>query len=379
MERKLIAAAVSSALALPMAAQAVEFSVSGHVNRSIVSVEAGADDDGELKHVDANPSETRFHFTHSEDLGNGMAAGVHMELGRPLGGPSWLVGATNWCAYNIYKANPTCQTNDRDRLDVLRYDTPSIDAVSIVVMSESFVAGAWTQHDDGPTSADDQYQYVEQDHSYMSESFVASAWTQHSDGPTALDATAGVKWSEFGQFENVARKGDGGPVPSRQAAKKTVSQRDIEEDARRSPALPLRPFSYTFGTALTLDDEYQYVEQDHSYMSESSVASAWTQHSDGLTALDDEYQNVEQDHSYMSESFVASAWTQHGDGPTSADNEYQFVEQNNSYGDGSVGIYYKRGLYATERGDSLWDVGVGHSMGSGATAYAGFGKLAHGP
>ena len=64
-------------------------------------------------------------------------------------------------------------------------------------------------------------------------------------------ATAGVKWLVIGQFENVARKGDGGPVPSRHAAKKTVIQRDTEEDARRSPALPLRPFSCTFGTALT--------------------------------------------------------------------------------------------------------------------------------
>ena len=41
MERKLIAAAVSSALALPMAAQAVEFSVSGHINRAIISVDGG--------------------------------------------------------------------------------------------------------------------------------------------------------------------------------------------------------------------------------------------------------------------------------------------------------------------------------------------------
>ena len=71
----------------------------------------------------------------------------------------------------------------------------------------------------------------------------------------ATAATAGVKWSVIGQFENVARKGDSGRVPSRQAAKKTVNQRDIEEDARRSPALPLRPFSCTFGTALTTADE----------------------------------------------------------------------------------------------------------------------------
>ena len=71
------------------------------------------------------------------------------------------------------------------------------------------------------------------------------------DPAQAVVATAGVTWLVIGQFENVARKGDGGPVPSRQAAKKTVIQRDIEEDARRSPALPLRPFACTFGTALT--------------------------------------------------------------------------------------------------------------------------------
>ena len=76
---------------------------------------------------------------------------------------------------------------------------------------------------------------------------------------TLADATAGVKWSVIGQFENVARKGDRGPVPSRQAAKKTVNQRDIEEDARRSPALPLRPFSCTFGTALTADDDLEHI------------------------------------------------------------------------------------------------------------------------
>ena len=41
MERKLIAVAVSSALALPMAAQAVEFSAYGHVTRAIISVDGG--------------------------------------------------------------------------------------------------------------------------------------------------------------------------------------------------------------------------------------------------------------------------------------------------------------------------------------------------
>ena len=81
-ERKLIAAAVSSALALPMTAQAVEFAVSGHVNRAIISVdEGGSTSDDDLKHVDSNASQSRFRFTGSEELENGMTAGVNLELG----------------------------------------------------------------------------------------------------------------------------------------------------------------------------------------------------------------------------------------------------------------------------------------------------------
>ena len=165
MERKLIAAAVSSALALPMAAQAVEFSVSGHINRAVISVDGRANDSA-LQHVDANASETRFRFTGSEELENGMTAGVQLELGRPgnwrtrhanvslssaggkltigqaseatdgmahadMGGASWLGGATNWCSYA--SAGPACPSNDGNRTQVLRYDTPAIGPASIAI------------------------------------------------------------------------------------------------------------------------------------------------------------------------------------------------------------------------------------------------------
>ena len=170
MERKLIAAAVSSALALPMAAHAVEGSVSGHVNRAIISVDDGGANDGDLQHVDANSSETRFRFTGSEDLGNGMAVGVQLELGRPsdwrtrhanvslsggfgkltigqasaatdgmahadLGGASWLGGVTNWCAYHSAGGGPACASNDGGRAEVLRYDTPALGPASIAFSS----------------------------------------------------------------------------------------------------------------------------------------------------------------------------------------------------------------------------------------------------
>ena len=172
MERKLIAAAVSSALVLPMAAQAVEFAASGHINRAIISVDGGGAEgkpdahDGDVSHVDANSSETRFRFTGSEELESGMTAGVQLELGRPgdwrtrhanvylstaggkitigqgseatdgvahadLGGPSWLGGATNWCSYA--SSGPACPSNDGGRKEVLRYDTPAIGPASIAV------------------------------------------------------------------------------------------------------------------------------------------------------------------------------------------------------------------------------------------------------
>ena len=52
--------------------------------------------------------------------------------------------------------------------------------------------------------------------------------------PSAPCATAGVKWLVIGQFENVARRGDGGPAPARQAAKKTVNVKGGEKPDQRA-------------------------------------------------------------------------------------------------------------------------------------------------
>ena len=163
MERKLIAVAVSSALALPMATQAVEFAAYGQINRAIISVDGG-EDDGDLQHVDGNSSGTRFGFTGSGELDSGMTAGVQLEYGldadlrhanvyltsaggkltvghgsratdgmahADLGGPAFLGGATNWCSYAT--AGPACPTNDGGRGPMLRYDTPAIGPASIAV------------------------------------------------------------------------------------------------------------------------------------------------------------------------------------------------------------------------------------------------------
>ena len=170
MERKLITVAVATALGLPMAAVAVEGSVSGHVNMAIVKV-----DDNDAMVQDANGSETRFRFTGSEELDNGLTAGVALEVGSGGGtygygaddnsdfrvrhanvslssaagkltigqqntpadassyadvGSTWIAGATNWCSYGI-GGGAACVNNETGRKRAVRYDAPAIGPLSL--------------------------------------------------------------------------------------------------------------------------------------------------------------------------------------------------------------------------------------------------------
>ena len=78
MNKKLVAAAVASALAVPMAAHAVKFETSGQVNRAVMVADDGVQSD--VLHVDGESSGSRFRFTGSEDIGNGLTAGVNFEI-----------------------------------------------------------------------------------------------------------------------------------------------------------------------------------------------------------------------------------------------------------------------------------------------------------
>ena len=166
MERKLITVAVATALGLPVAAVAVEGSVSGHVNMAIVKV-----DDGDAMIQDANGSETRFRFKGSEELENGLTAGVTLEVGAGGGaygygssdlrvrhanvslssaagtltigqqntpadavlyadvGSTWIAGATNWCSYGI-GGGAACVNNETGRKRAVRYDAPAMGPLS---------------------------------------------------------------------------------------------------------------------------------------------------------------------------------------------------------------------------------------------------------
>ena len=80
MNKKLLAVAISSALAAPMAAQAIEASVSGHVNRALTFVDDGEASD--WSSVDGMASQSRLRVVGSGDLGmGGMKVGTVMEWG----------------------------------------------------------------------------------------------------------------------------------------------------------------------------------------------------------------------------------------------------------------------------------------------------------
>jgi hypothetical protein len=82
MNKKLLSAAISSALiaplAVPTAAHAVEFKLSGQVNRAVIFRDDGFGSN--VDHVDNTASGTRFRLVGSEDLGNGMQVGFNWEM-----------------------------------------------------------------------------------------------------------------------------------------------------------------------------------------------------------------------------------------------------------------------------------------------------------
>jgi len=95
MNKKLLAVAISSALAAPMAAQAIEASVSGHVNRALMFVDDGQASD--WSNVDSNASQSRLRVTGSGDLGvGGMKVGAYLE---------WAMGSNGSTAVTIKGVN----------------------------------------------------------------------------------------------------------------------------------------------------------------------------------------------------------------------------------------------------------------------------------
>ena len=386
MERKLIAAAVSSALALPMAAQAVEFSVSGHINRVIMSVDGGGANDkkdkyeGDVEHKDANSSQTRFRFTGSEELESGMTAGVQLEYGASgspnlrhanvylstaggkitvgqastatdgmahadLGGPSWLGGVTNWCSYS--SSGPACPSNDGGRSQVLRYDTPAIGPASIAVS----------------TGNDDYF-----DISLKVAGSMGDAGYDFRIGHIAEYEMGVAKVAAMNQtvraddLIKVLLKDEGAPKEINNGEDLDTA---IANHEKLNKGLVLEPIGTEIG-----DTETDF--GDHYYNKYTPAKAAYTKDVGDITTMSGAV-------SFGQGTSVAAAWSQQD---TGAQVEYTYLKLDHSYGDGSIGVYFKQGEYGetdekmmkgTE--GSLWGIGIGHSLGGGAHAYAGYRQI----
>jgi predicted porin len=373
MERKLIAAAVSSALALPLAAQAVEFSVSGHINRAIISVDGGGASgkadvhDGDVQHVDANSSQTRFRFTGSEELESGMTAGVQLEYGlktnvrhanvylstaggkvtvghasmatdgmahADLGGAAWLGGATNWCSYA--SSGPACPSNDGGRGPVLRYDTPAIGPASIAV-----------------STGNDDY-------------FDIKLSIAGSMGDAGYDFRIG----HIAEYE--------ADVAAVAATNRTIRGSDLakvlEAEGNSVNQAGIDAHEMEHGvtiTALTQDAG----SQDDNFGDEDLLSK----HTPGTPAGTKDVGDITTMSgavSFGQGTSVAAAWSQQDTGDQV---EYQYLKADHNYGDGSIGVYFKTGEYGAGKkkgvDGSLWGIGIGHNLGGGATAYAGYRQI----
>ena len=131
MSRKFLV--IAGALATPMAAQAVDFTISGHINRALVVVDT--DDSPRVGVEDNGESSTRVRATGSTEIEGGTTVGIQFEY---AGGDSFTLrdinsqpgrvfgighGADNVDYFGSLDAGP--------RTEMVRYDAPSVGPVSL--------------------------------------------------------------------------------------------------------------------------------------------------------------------------------------------------------------------------------------------------------
>ena len=79
MHKKALTVAIAGALAAPMAAQAVDFTISGHVNRALVIVDSDDADSTSAEVVNNGSSSTRIRWTGTSEMEDGNSVGIQVE------------------------------------------------------------------------------------------------------------------------------------------------------------------------------------------------------------------------------------------------------------------------------------------------------------
>ena len=79
MHKKALTVAIAGALAAPMAAQAVDFTISGHVNRALVILDSDDADSSSAEVLNNGSSSTRVRWTGSSEMMDGNTVGIQVE------------------------------------------------------------------------------------------------------------------------------------------------------------------------------------------------------------------------------------------------------------------------------------------------------------
>ena len=273
-----------------------------------------------------------------------------------LGGASWLGGVSNWCSYA--SAGPACPSNDGGRMPMLRYDTPAIGAASVAVSAA--------------------------ENGYWDAIFKV--------GGSFGDAGYDLRIGHIGQHD----------APQAEVAESNTTV----TDKQLMGALTGDGFMYDEDGVMTGGPDgtsrfpwKRWRRTRHStwWRSRPSAMILWNKNVGGTAAMDEDAGEVTTASAAVSfgqGTSIALSWSQ----DATNDHEYQYVKLDHVYGDGSIGVYYKRGeqdqmtpstltynteteMYEVATGSmvthegSLWGIGVGHSFGNGATAYAGFRQI----
>ena len=313
MNRKLLAAAVAGAIA-PMTAQAVDISVSGHVNRMIRFADNGADSD--IQHLDTTASRSRWRMQGEGDLGNGITAGAYIESS---------FASNNTGAADIGEDDIDIGDKQDIRHSYL-YFSGDFGKVTLGHTGPAGNGAMWKSHSGAWAGAE-----------YSSAEVASGVSLSRSDG----SGTAGSVWSAFGSVN---------------ASRQDILRYDTPSIGPASLAVSIdNGDNWSFGASLSTDVGGGSVIGGILYNEDKFGISGGMAFAQG-TSINLAYGTIDRAGEDSEDFYINVA---HSVGSTSVSIDYRTVDE------------FKLGTDAQSIG-----LGLNHNLGSGADVYAGFHNFA---
>jgi len=318
MNKKILAVAIASAVAVPMAAQAVEYKISGHVNRMIRFADNGSGSD--VQHVDNEASRTRFRIQGSEDIGNGMKAGIYLET--------------------------SVASNDATNLNIKSSDGGDI--AFDIRHSALFFSGNWGKVTMGHTSdAQDGTSFAD-----LSNTWLVNEWATNFDhgGSINFGGTATTLGSAFSSFDGGRRDGIRYDSPALGPVTVAVS---IHNNSRWS----IGAFSSTSLGGGELSANLGYTDFG------GTSATADDKWSGSLSYLFSQGTSITGGYGQQDNSTAGSA-----------DPDMYYVKLGHQWGSHAVSVHYGESHDLSARGEDnqMWGLGWVYTMRKDIEIYAGY-------